>query len=572
VSDRDPRANPQSRAEVMKALIRRLHEQGVLPRDKFEELEHRGLWVEEPLDQVLLREGLVDERTVLAALSEITGIPVRSIGRAPADPSAVARVPPKAVATCGVMPLELADGVVTLATDRVRDAAEEEQLRVLLGYPVRWVLCTATELRECIKHYYGVGLESFLSIHSGAAKPRNGEAGPDEDPGVPAFVREIILDAIRCGATDVHMEPQEERFRVRYRIDGVLNDAPLPQGVERYMRAVISSAKVLAQMNVAEKRLPQDGRFDLQYDDKLYDLRVSVLPSRLGETVNLRILNRASDFLRLDQLGLSESQRHDLESLVTLPYGIVLFTGPTGSGKTTSLYATLAHLNRGERKIITLEDPVEYQIRGITQIQVETGIGLTFSSGLRSILRHDPNIVLVGEIRDEETADIAVRASLTGHLVFSTLHTNDSASSVARLIDMGVEPYLVASSLQGVVAQRLMRKVCPSCREERTLDPALMPELQRYFPEATEPPRVWQGAGCPNCRFTGYRGRMPIFEILEIDDALRPMIIERSPSAGILRHAVASGLVTLRRRGWDAVLSGLTSVEELMRVTRRTRE
>jgi type II secretory ATPase GspE/PulE/Tfp pilus assembly ATPase PilB-like protein len=333
----------------------------------------------------------------------------------------------------------------------------------------------------------------------------------------------------------------------------------------------VSSLKIMPALNIAERRLPQDGRIEWKAGQESFDLRVSVLPTRHGEAVNLRILNRRSTFMRLTDLGFRPDQYEIIQDLAGQPYGMVLFTGPTGSGKTTSLYAALAHLNDAERKIITIEDPVEYQMAGITQLQVQPSIGFTFAAGLRSILRHDPDVVLIGEIRDGETAGIAVSAALTGHLVFSTLHTNDSAASLTRLVDMGIEPYLVASSVHGIVAQRLVRRLCPQCAEPEPLAGRMREELDALQPGGADSGRIRRGRGCPHCRFTGYSGRRPIFEIIEMNDELRAMVVDRASSAVLMRHAVSRGLVTLRRAAWDLVLKGETSVEELLRVTRRTR-
>jgi len=561
----------RSRAEIQSRLVALLREREILDKERLEEIGHRATWIEEPIEKVLLREALVEEPLLLELLSSITGVPVLLMAKLEIDAVAVDCVPPRTATTYHVMPVRLRNGVLTLATDHIWELNEEDQLRVMLGYAIQWVLATTREIFECVRHYYGVGIETLLRIQSGAGKREAGRAATEMSDEIPAFVREVIADAIRVDATDIHVEPFDEHLRIRYRVDGVLYDTPLPKGLAAYRRAIISSIKIMAQLNIAERRLPQDGRFETELEGESFDIRVSVLPSRFGETLNLRLLNRQATFLNLNDLGLQGEQREALEGLISLPYGMLLFTGPTGSGKTTSLYAALARLNQTERKIITLEDPIEYQIKGITQMQVEPHIGFTFANGLRSILRHDPDVVLIGEIRDEETAEIAASASLTGHLVLSTLHTNDSAGGVVRLVDMGIEPYLVASSLQGVVAQRLVRRVCRHCREMVPLQQALFAEVQRLFPSLQEPPLVAEDHGCPFCRFTGYHGRMPIFEILEMDDDLRRMIVQRTPSAEMMQAAVGKGLVTLRRRGWEAVLEGQTTIEDLLRVTHRSR-
>ncbi|MBN1558168.1 MAG: type II/IV secretion system protein, partial [Lentisphaerae bacterium] len=481
-------------------------------------------------------------------------------------------VPPRVATRYNVVPLHFRDEVLTLASDRVHDVREEDHLRALLERPIEWSLCRRREVAESIKHYYGVGIQTFVESGMGEARggttPSEGARGTGEESRhVAGFVRHVIADAVRNDATDIHIEPYENKLRLRYRVDGVLQPVSLPRGVERYQRAVVSSIKIMAQLNIAERRLPQDGAFSLDVDEASYDIRVSILPSRHGETVNLRILNRRAEFLDLGQLGLPRRELNVVQDIIAQPHGVVLFTGATGSGKTTSLYAALAWLNQAERKIITIEDPIEYQIQGISQLQVNPVIGFTFASGLRSVLRHDPDVVLIGEIRDAETASIAVSASLTGHLVFSTLHTNDSAGALPRLIDMGVEPYLVASSVLAIIAQRLVRRVCKACREPHAIDPLVLERI-RAEGEPDEATFV-HGRGCPDCRFTGYNGRRALFEILVMNDELRSLVVEHAPSTRIMQLAVSQGLTTLRRYGWTLAREGITTVEEVLRVTRR---
>jgi type II secretory ATPase GspE/PulE/Tfp pilus assembly ATPase PilB-like protein len=344
---------------------------------------------------------------------------------------------------------------------------------------------------------------------------------------------------------------------------------PVPEKVLRFRKAIASCVKIMADLNIAEKRRPHDGRIKVRAGEDEFDLRVSVLPTRFGETVNMRILSRKTMFIDLEHLGLKKEQAPMIEYFGSMPHGVVLLTGPTGSGKTTTLYALLSRINTSEVKTITVEDPIEYQIEGINQIQVHSDIGLTFANILRSILRHDPDIILIGEIRDMETADIAVRASLTGHLVFSTLHTNDAPSAITRLIDMGVEPYLVASCLEGVIAQRLVRRICTSCKEQMTPDESLLAEITTVFPKRSQGAVYYQGHGCPECNFTGYRGRLALFEIMPLDDELRQMVTHLKPSNEIKKRATQKGLVTLRTDGWSRAISGTTSVQEVVRVTRR---
>jgi type II secretory ATPase GspE/PulE/Tfp pilus assembly ATPase PilB-like protein len=386
------------------------------------------------------------------------------------------------------------------------------------------------------------------------------------------FINLIIAEAIRMDATDIHIEPFENALRLRYRVDGILQLIPLPKGVEKLRNSVSSAVKIMAAMDIAEHRKPHDGRIKVRCGVNDYDLRVSVLPTGWGETCCLRILNRGTTKIDLDKLGLSPYQLPKIAKLTELPHGVILMTGPTGSGKTTTLYALLDRINKSGTKIITVEDPVEYQMSGINQVQVHSKIGLTFATILRSILRHDPDVILIGEIRDSETADIAVRSSLTGHLVLSTLHTNDAPSAIPRLIDMGVEPYLIASCVEGVVAQRLVRRVCRNCHEKYQPPAALYNEMAQSYPDLIGEAEFFVGHGCPACGFTGYRGRNAINEVMIMSDKLRAMVVAREPANIIKELAIKEGMVTLRQDGWLRVVEGRTSVEEVLRVAGRMEE
>jgi type II secretory ATPase GspE/PulE/Tfp pilus assembly ATPase PilB-like protein len=559
-----------SREELHKQMVQLLTEENRLTAEQLREIRQRALWLKQPLESLLLKEGCLDEFELVHLLCRVLDVPRLKAQDIELNPVLQEQVPAKAVVNYRLLPVRMRNGTLVLATDRFRESAEEEHLRVLLGYPIQWMLCTGTELQEYIKHYYGVGIETLLKVKETAGRKRESRTGTEheEHDTIPALVQEIIQDAVQVNATDIHFEPTPSQLSIRYRVDGVLYETPAPEAIHTYAKAIISAIKIMAQMNIAERRVPQDGRFSVTLNQKMYDIRVSVLPSTEGETANLRILNREAGFLSLNELHLPEQARNSLEHLIQQPYGIVLFTGPTGSGKTTSLYAALDYLNDRQQKIITIEDPVEYQIKGITQMQVRPETGFTFSSGLRSILRHDPDVILVGEIRDRETADIAVSAAMTGHLVFSTLHTNDSAGAATRLVEMGVEPYLIASGLQGVIAQRLMRNLCKNCRTPDTPEPAVLQELKKIDSPA-EPPQIYAAAGCPHCRFTGYAGRSPIYEALVMDQTLRPLILERAASDLLMQAARRNGLQTLREAAWKKVLAGESSVAELMRVTRR---
>jgi len=380
------------------------------------------------------------------------------------------------------------------------------------------------------------------------------------------LVNHIISQSIKAKASDIHIEPYQDSFKVRYRIDGILYDLLTPP---KWMQSsLISRIKVMAKMNIAEKRLPQDGRLEVKMGDQDIDIRVSTLPTSFGERVVLRLLNKSSSLLRLSDLGLAAERLDSLESLIKFPNGIILVTGPTGSGKTTTLYAILASLNSPDINIITIEDPVEYQINGIGQIQVNSKIGLTFARGLRSIVRQDPDVILIGEIRDRETAEIAVQSALTGHLVFSTLHTNDSAGAITRLVDIGVEPFLISSSVRAVLAQRLIRVLCNDCKEVYTPDDLAMKSIG-MDPDAFKDMTFYRAKGCPNCFNTGYRGRRSIYEIMLLDDALKNMILKTYDSDRIKKEALKQGMVTLRQDGIQKILDGVTTIEEVLRVTQR---
>ena len=561
---------------LMAELGEQLAKSGKVARAQIEELSAQMALTGDTLDRILLKESLVSERDILEALSELTHIPFRPVAEFEIDEAVVRSVPAKVAIRYRIMPLTVRDGILLVACHRVPDLTVVNSLRMLLGRPLEWVLCSESDIAQSLKHFYGLGVETVDDVIREKAQIEEPEQQESDfsidnqsDAGIVRFVNQVISEAIRMDATDIHIEPFESRLRLRYRVDGVLQDIPVPQGIHRLRKAIASCVKIMAQLNIAERRKPHDGRIKVRTGGEEFDLRVSVLPTRFGETVNLRILNRASMFIDLAHLGLRPDQLPILQSLSALPHGILLITGPTGSGKTTTLYATLSRINTKEVKIITVEDPVEYQMDGINQIQVNPQIDLSFASVLRSILRHDPDIILVGEIRDAETADIAVRAALTGHLVFSTLHTNDAASAVARLLDMGIEPYLVSSCLEGVVAQRLVRRICATCRVPMEPDETIKEEIHAALPDLAPDAAFYKGRGCPDCNFTGYRGRIALFEILVMQDELRSMIVHQRPSNEIRNAAIERGLRPLRHSGWCRVQDGTTSVDEVLRVARK---
>ena len=438
--------------------------------------------------------------------------------------------------------------------------------------PVEFALAPKLEIEKSLKKYYGVGAETLDELQDDD-EPIELLIGEDKDIGegdqeasVIKFVNQIIWEAFQDRATDIHFEPEEDDLRIRYRVDGILHQAPMPPQLKKFQSALISRIKVMSGMDIAEKRLPQDGRINVRIKGEELDIRVSTVPTVYGESVSLRLLTRGKIFLSLDKLGFQPKDEEALREIIVKPHGIVLVTGPTGSGKSTSLYAFLSSINSIQKRIITIEEPVEYELRGINQIAVRSDIGLTFAMGLRHILRQDPNVVMVGEIRDMETAEIAIRASLTGHLVFSTLHTNDAPSAFTRLIDMGIEPFLVASSVEAVMAQRLVRTICQHCKTEQKVEPDYLRRIG--FPEEEiGTAKFYHGVGCEECRQLGYQGRLAIYELMVMNEAIRPLILARTAASTISQKAIEMGMRTLRVDGWEKVKAGITTIEEILRVT-----
>ena len=471
------------------------------------------------------------------------------------------------------VPLALTDRAIEVAMADPADTDTVRALKFAYGREVRVRRGKADDILDAIERLYGAGRQSPENIIEEAGR-EIAEGADQEDEGhlrdlaseapIIRLVNRLIVDAVGMEASDIHFEPFEDEFKVRYRIDGVLSEVESPP--KQFQPAILSRLKLMAKLNISERRLPQDGRIKLKIRDKEVDFRVSTIPTLFGESLVMRILNRDTLQLDLERLGFPPDVLERYVRLASQPYGMILVTGPTGSGKTSTLYATLSLLNSAENKVITLEDPVEYQLRGVNQIQVNPGIGLTFASGLRSIVRQDPDIILVGEIRDRETADTAIQSALTGHLLFSTLHTNDAPGAISRLLDMGVEGFLLSSTLLGVLAQRLVRVICPACKEETDPDPRLLESLQ-LDPAETRDVRFHAGRGCPACRSTGYRGRTGIFEYIAIDDEFRRMINDRASTDRIRERALAKGHATLRHDGWRKVRSGVTTVSEVIRVT-----
>jgi general secretion pathway protein E/type IV pilus assembly protein PilB len=559
-----------------------------------ETLLRRGLLTQEQLnkvrattpdgrraDQIAVDLGFVKEEAALKAVADAVGFEFIDLAEAAVDLTLLAGFPARFIHRQSLFPVARHNGTLVVATSDPFDPYPLDELAAGTGLTIEPVLASKRELAKLIKTHLGVGSETIEGLIAQSAADDDGvellsEIETDgselsemaQEASVVRLVNEILLEAVEARASDVHLEQQESGLKVRYRIDGLLQVQPVPPEISRFQAAIISRIKIMARLNIAEKRLPQDGRIKLKVHGREVDVRVSVIPMIHGESIVMRLLDKGRMEFALRKLGMEEDQYRTFRELIRLPHGILLVTGPTGSGKTTTLYSALLEIRDETTKIITTEDPVEYQLDGVNQIQVHPKIGLTFAAGLRSILRHDPDIILVGEIRDLETAENAIQASLTGHMVFSTLHTNDAAGAYTRMIDMGVEPFLVAGTVEGVMAQRLVRKLCSECKQP--YEPAA-DELPRDFPTAAwragKKP-LYKPVGCRSCRNTGYAGRMGLFELMTTTDRIRQLAHDRSSSWQIKRAAAEEGMRTLREDGWLKVLEGRTTLEEVVRVTK----
>lgn len=528
------------------------------------------------LDRQLIALGVITEEQSLKAFADDLGMQFVSVKDRQIDPELLAKFPTTAIFRHEILPLERENGHVNVATSDPFDFEALDELAALGGVSVEPVLALREEIVESIKQHLGVGGDTINQLV--AQRTADGVELLDElpselgelaesaqAPSVIRLVNELLIEALEQRASDVHLEPQEKGFVIRYRVDGMLRVQPVPPEIHHFSSAIVTRLKIMSRLNIAEKRLPQDGRINVRVKGREVDVRVSIIPMLHGEGVVLRLLDKQRMTFNLVNVGMPPDISTPFYKLIELPHGIVLVTGPTGSGKTTTLYSALNEIKSPETKIITVEDPVEYHMDGISQIQVHSKIGLTFAAGLRSILRHDPDVVLIGEIRDGETASSAIQASLTGHLVFSTLHTNDAPSAFTRLVDMGVEPYLVASTVEGVLAQRLLRLLCPQCKRPVPIDSVEIPE---DFPAEGRPTEIYEPVGCRNCREIGYTGRNGTFELLVNDAHIKHLCTERA-SAGVIRqYALSKGMITLRQCGYGMVMRGRTTLDEVLRITR----
>jgi general secretion pathway protein E len=526
------------------------------------------------LKKALLESHVIDERELCQLMSDVLGVPFVPFEQFPKEPLFLSGLSAPFMRQGLFLPVESNGGELTVITHDPLDFYTLDAIRMATGLKARPLIGMGTEILEALQQLYGVGETTMEKIIEDIDNIPEYQADAEEDidhlrdlaseAPVIRLVNLIITKAIDLKASDIHFEPYESQFRIRYRVDGVLHDAEAPP--KRLQSAIISRVKIMAKMNIAERRLPQDGRIMVKVKGKEIDFRVSTVPTIHGESVVLRILDKTSIVLDIEKLGFPHDILTDFDQCIQNPHGILLVTGPTGSGKTTTLYCALEKINSPDKKIVTVEDPVEYQLRGVNQIQVKPAIGLTFANALRSIVRQDPDVILIGEIRDAETAEIAIHSALTGHLVFSTLHTNDAASAITRLIDMGIEDYLLTSTLVGILAQRLVRVTCPFCQEEFAYDDSLLKQMG-VPPEEASRMKMVKPKGCAECGFTGYRGRTGIFEFLKVTDEIRALILQRKDSQMLKELARQRGMRTLRQDGWLRVKEGITTVQELLRVT-----
>ncbi len=552
-------------------------------------LESTDLFEQDQLDKVLTtaREGSrpvcevireiedLKEDQFLEKLAETMELPFQRLKEIEIENDILEKLPTKAIFQYNVIPLLEEDGCLKVATSDPFTPGLVDALRLAAECRIRLILSPSDDIATSSKRFYGVGAETLdrmmqddrIDLEDDDDLLKQDLSELDQEASVVKFVNQIIWEAYNDRATDIHIEPMEMDLRIRYRVDGVLHETPMPPQLKRFQSSVISRIKVMANMDIAEKRLPQDGRISVRIRGAEIDVRVSTMPTVYGESVSLRLLMRGGGLVTMADLGLNEHDSSHLKKMITRPHGILLVTGPTGSGKSTSLYAWLHTINSVDKRIMSAEDPIEYEMPGVNQVQMRPEIGLTFADTLRTFLRQDPDVIMVGEIRDKETAEIAIRAALTGHLVFSTIHTNDSASTITRLLDMGIEPFLVASSVEGIVAQRLVRGLCESCRQPIEIDEDFLRE--HNFPIerlATEGP-IYEAVGCDECRGNGYKGRTGIFEILPVTDEIRPLVVAHASASAIKQSALDHGMKTLREDGWDKVLAGVTTIDEILRVT-----
>ena len=521
--------------------------------------------------EAAVKFGGVREIDFLEAAARALNMETVDLSKQNPSPEALQRLTAAAVNKFNVLPFRIEGNTLTIVSSDPFDTVASDGIRLAAGVSVKTALAPKEEVEKAVKKYYGVGAAAIEQMLEDGRFSIDEDFGAmtkidvdemGEEASIVKFVNQIIAEADRQGATDIHIEPQETELRIRYRIDGMLHKVDVPLQLNRLKNAIISRIKVMANLDIAEKRLPMDGRISIRIGGQDIDIRVSTMPVAYGESVSLRLLAKSGSFVKMCDLGFNERDFSVVNKIIHRPNGIFLVTGPTGSGKSTSLYSFLREVNKIDVRIMTAEDPIEYHMEGINQVQMQPDIGMTFACALRAFLRQDPDIIMVGEIRDKETAEIAINASLTGHMVFSTLHTNDAPGAFPRLIDMGVEPFLIASAVAGVMGQRLCRRLCPACRKEVPLD-------MKYYTLSAPPAKdtVFEPIGCEECTRTGYKGRRALFEVLEVDEDIESAIVRRENASVIRNISLSKGMKTLREDGWAKVFAGITSVNEVIRVT-----
>ncbi|MCX5665670.1 MAG: type II secretion system ATPase GspE [Candidatus Omnitrophica bacterium] len=546
--------------------------EGVITAEQLKKAEEESKRSNQRLSKSLVRLGHVAEEDLVMFLSNKLSIPRIELGNYLIDPKIIELVPEALARKHELIPVLKIGNRLTCAMTDPWNVFALDEVRSKTNLVIEPAVATEAEIKKALNEYYGTkgSMEDLiksidekgLGVEDGKEIDLKKLQGIVEEPVVIKLVNMIIMKAIKERASDIHIEPEEDSLKTRFRVDGMLHEISSPP--KHLQSAIISRLKIMADLNIAERRIPQDGRFTIKMEGKQIDVRMSCVPTIYGENVVLRLLDAASAVLSLEDLGFSKDTLTKFDKLIHRPHGIILVTGPTGSGKTTTLYASLNKINTVEKNIITVEDPVEYKLPGIRQIQINNKVDLTFANGLRSILRQDPNVIMVGEMRDHETAEIAIQSALTGHLVFSTLHTNDAPGAVTRMIDMGVEPFLVSSSVIAVLAQRLVRTICPECKDKYTPTKEELKDLGVSSSEKTE---FYRGKGCPKCMSTGYKGRIGIYELMTPDEKIRNAVISKSSTDEIRKLALASGMITLKEDGIRKIKEGLTTVEEVLRVT-----
>ena len=558
--------------KVKKSLGESLVDEGIITSEQLKQAQDQEKRTGQRLRNVLVKIGFIAEEDLVTFLSDKLGLPRIELANYLIDPKIVELVPEALARKYELIPVLKIGNRLTCAMVDPWNIFALDEIRMKTNLTIEPAVATESEIKKALNQYYGAkgSMEDLiksidaekLGVKEGVEIDTKKLQGIVEEPVVIKLVNLIVMKAVQERASDIHIEPEEEALKTRFRVDGMLHEVSSPP---KYLQsAIISRIKIMASLDIAERRKPQDGRFSIKAEAKEIDVRVSCVPTVYGENVVLRLLDTSTALLSLKDIGFPKEVLQKYEKLITRPHGIILVTGPTGSGKTTTLYASLDKINTVEKNIITVEDPVEYKLQGIRQIQINPKVDLTFANGLRSILRQDPNIIMVGEMRDTETAEIAIQAALTGHLVFSTLHTNDAPGAITRMIDMGVEPYLVSSSVIGVLAQRLVRTICKDCKEKYTPTKEELKDLGLSEKEKIE---FYKGKGCSKCMNTGYKGRIGIFELMPMDDKIRNLTTAKAPLEDIKKQARTSGMIALKEDGIEKIKEGLTTVEEVLRVT-----